>query len=65
MKVVVTNRSAAARLRFGNGLEWLDQIYREVCGCRVIERAQAVPLGNQQVTVVPAPRSLSAETLPP
>jgi phosphatidylinositol alpha 1,6-mannosyltransferase len=46
-------RRTAERLSWDREMERLDQSYREVC-----EGAQAS--GNQQVTVVPRPRSLSA-----
>jgi phosphatidylinositol alpha 1,6-mannosyltransferase len=58
-------RLTAEALTWEREMERLDQSYREVCEHPVSEQAQAVPFGNQQVTVVPAPRSLSADTLPP
>jgi phosphatidylinositol alpha 1,6-mannosyltransferase len=58
-------RLTAEALTWEREMERLDQSYREVCGDPVTRSAHAAPLGNQQVTVVPAPRSLSADTLPP
>ena len=43
-------------------VERLDRSYREVC--EEARRAQATGSGNHQVTMVPVPRSLSADTLP-
>jgi glycosyltransferase involved in cell wall biosynthesis len=55
-------RLTAEALTWEREVERLDRSYREVCD----GADQAVELpGNQQVTVVPTPRSLSAETLPP
>ena len=58
-------RLTAEALTWEQEMERLDRSYREVCENSVTEPAQAAPFGNQQVTVVPAPRSLSADTLPP
>ena len=58
-------RLTAEGLTWEREMERLDLSYREVCENPVTEPAQAAPFGNQQVTVVPAPRSLSADTLPP
>lgn len=65
----LTQRLSRGARRTAEGLSWnremerLDASYREVCeGAR---RAQAAESGNQQVTVVPMPRSLSADTRPP
>ncbi len=62
-------RLSRGALRTAEGLSWeremvrLDASYREICeGAR---RAQPTESGNQHVTVVPLPRSLSADTLPP
>jgi hypothetical protein len=58
-------RLTAEALTWAREMDRLDLSYRELCKDRITEPAQAVPFGNQQVTVVPAPRSLSADTLPP
>lgn len=58
-------RLTAEALTWEREMERLDLSYREVCAKTVVEMAQSAPLGNQHVTVVPAPRSLSADTLPP
>jgi phosphatidylinositol alpha 1,6-mannosyltransferase len=58
-------RLTAEALTWEREMDRLDWSYREVCNHPVMEPAQATSLGNQQVTVVPAPRSLSADTLPP
>jgi glycosyltransferase involved in cell wall biosynthesis len=53
-------RSTAEALTWEREIERLDQSYREVCEeARSTESRGAEP-GNQQVTVVPTPRSLSA-----
>ena len=63
-------RLARGARRTAEGLSWereldrLDASYREVCG-RARRRPQAGGSGNKQVTVVPLPRSLSADTRPP
>jgi phosphatidylinositol alpha 1,6-mannosyltransferase len=56
-------RLTAESLTWDREVERLDQSYREVH--RRYHAAQADLSGNQQVTVVPDPRSLSADTLPP
>jgi phosphatidylinositol alpha 1,6-mannosyltransferase len=59
-------RLARGARRTAEGLSWdremerLDRSYREVC--EVARRAHPAGSGNQQVTVVPVPRSLSADT---
>jgi phosphatidylinositol alpha 1,6-mannosyltransferase len=59
-------RLARGARRTAEGLSWdremerLDRSYREVC--EAARRAQPAGSGNQQVTVVPVPRSLSADT---
>ena len=59
-------RLARGARRTAEGLSWereierLDRSYREVC--EEVRRAQPAGSGNQQVTVVPVPRSLSADT---
>jgi phosphatidylinositol alpha 1,6-mannosyltransferase len=58
-------RLTAEALTWEREMDRLDLSYRELCEGRITQRAQAAPFGNQQVTVVPAPRSLSADTLPP
>jgi glycosyltransferase involved in cell wall biosynthesis len=58
-------RLTAEALTWEREMDRLDRSYRELCEGPVTEEAQAAPFGNQQVTVVPAPRSLSADTLPP
>jgi phosphatidylinositol alpha 1,6-mannosyltransferase len=58
-------RLTAEALTWEREMERLDRSYREVCERPVTKPAQAAPFGNQQVTVVPTPRSLSADTLPP
>lgn len=50
-------RRTAEALSWERELDRLDQSYREVCE---LDRAQACGPGNQQVTVVPRPNSLSA-----
>jgi phosphatidylinositol alpha 1,6-mannosyltransferase len=52
-------RRTAESLSWDREMERLDRSYREVCESY---RAQAAASGNQQVTVVPLPRSLSADT---
>jgi phosphatidylinositol alpha 1,6-mannosyltransferase len=65
----LTRRLARGARRTAEGLSWdnemerLDRSYREVC--EAARSAQAAASGNQQVTVVPVPRSLSADTRPP
>jgi phosphatidylinositol alpha 1,6-mannosyltransferase len=58
-------RLTAEALTWEREMDRLDRSYRELCERPATEPAQAAPFGNQQVTVVPAPRSLSADTLPP
>jgi hypothetical protein len=58
-------RRTAEALTWEREMERLDLSYREVCEDRLTQLDQADRLGNQQVTVVPAPRSLSADTFPP
>ena len=58
-------RLTAEAMTWEREMDRLDRSYRELCERPVTEPAQAAPFGNQQVTVVPAPRSLSADTLPP
>ena len=65
----LTQRLSRGARKTAEGLSWeremerLDSSYREVCeGAR---RAQTAESGNQQMTVVPVPRSLSADTQPP
>lgn len=65
----LTQRLSRGARKTAEGLSWdremdrLDRSYREVCeGAR---RAHASQSGNQQVTVVPVPHSLSADTRPP
>ena len=59
-------RLARGARRTAEGLSWdremerLDRSYREVC--EEARRPQTAGSGNQQVTVVPVPRSLSADT---
>ena len=67
--LALTRRLSRGARKTAEGLSWnlemerLDRSYREVCeGAR---RAQTAESGNQQVTVVPIPRSLSADTRPP
>ena len=65
----LTRRLSRGARRTAEGLSWdremerLDSSYREVC--EAARSGQAVASGNQQVTVVPVPRSLSADTRPP
>ena len=65
----LTRRLARGARKTAEGLSWdgemerLDRSYREVCA--EVRGAQAAASGNQQVTVVPVPRSLSAHTRPP
>lgn len=53
-------RLTAATLTWDRELERLDQSYQEVCRGVAGGERSAAELGNQQVTVVPTPRSLSA-----
>ena len=53
-------RRTAEGLSWDREMERLDRSYREVC--EEARRAQPAGSGNQQVTVVPVPRSLSADT---
>jgi phosphatidylinositol alpha 1,6-mannosyltransferase len=61
----LSQRLARGARRTAEALSWerelirLDQSYREVCDCADAGLAAGIP-GNQQVTVVPSPRSLSA-----
>ena len=63
----LTQRLSRGARRTGEGLTWereldrLDLSYREVCEAATRGSSDvALEAGNQQVTVVPAPRSLSA-----
>ena len=53
-------RRTAEGLSWDSEIQRLDRSYREVC--ETARRTQPVGSGNQQVTVVPLPRSLSADT---
>ena len=53
-------RQTAEGLSWDREMERLDRSYREVCDAA--RRVQTAGSGNQQVTVVPVPRSLSADT---
>jgi glycosyltransferase involved in cell wall biosynthesis len=63
---MLRQRLARGARRTAEGLSWereierLDRSYREVC--EEARRAQVAGPGNQQVTVVPLPSSLSADT---
>ncbi len=56
-------RKTAEGLTWDREMERLDRSYREVC--EAARSAQAAESGNQQVTVVPVLRALSADTRPP
>ncbi len=56
-------RKTAEGLSWDSEMERIDRSYREIC--EGAPGTQATGEGNQHVTVVPAPRSLSAETRPP
>jgi glycosyltransferase involved in cell wall biosynthesis len=67
--LTLTRRLSRGARKTAEGLSWeremerLDRSYRQVC--EGAPGAQPAESGNQHVTVVPMPRSLSADTRPP